>query len=87
MELSEDYCIEIAREVERSAIGNKALAENFPFALVEIIVLLVLLFNSFRRPAINMLTIPLVVIGAVLGIYSLVGIIVNNGIMLLQLNS
>lgn len=56
-------------------------------------------FNSLRRPAIIILTIPLVVIGAVLGlmisgsffsftallgIYSLVGIIVNNGIVLID---
>jgi multidrug efflux pump subunit AcrB len=99
LELPESYRIEIGGEVESSAKGNSALAENLPFALIGIIVLLVLQFNSFRRPAIIMLTIPLVVIGAVmglmlssaffsftalLGIYSLVGIIVNNGIVLID---
>ncbi|AMJ96278.1 acriflavine resistance protein B [Alteromonas stellipolaris] len=99
IDLPEGYRIEIGGEVEGSAQGNAALAENLPFAVIGIIVLLVLQFNSFRRPAIIMLTIPLVVIGAVLGltvsgaffsftgllgIYSLVGIIVNNGIVLID---
>lgn len=99
MEIPEGYRIEIGGEIESAANGNSALAENLPFAVVGIIVLLVLQFNSFRRPAIIMLTIPLVVIGAVLGlmvsgaffsftgllgIYSLVGIIVNNGIVLID---
>ena len=99
MDLPADYRIEIGGEIESSAKGNGALAENLPFAIVGIVILLVLQFNSFRRPAIIMLTIPLVVIGAVLGltfsgaffsftgllgIYSLVGIIVNNGIVLID---
>ena len=99
MEIPEGYRIEIGGEVEGSAEGNAALAANMPFALIGITVLLVLQFNSFRRPAIIMLTIPLVVIGAVLGllvsnaffsftallgIYSLAGMIVNNGIILID---
>ncbi|MDW7550401.1 efflux RND transporter permease subunit [Pseudoalteromonas peptidolytica] len=99
IDLPHGYRIEVGGEVESSETGNAALAENLPFAIIGIIVLLVLQFNSFRRPAIIMLTIPLVVIGAVLGltisgaffsftgllgIYSLVGIIVNNGIVLID---
>ncbi len=99
IDLPEGYRIEFGGELESSAKGNAALAQNLPFALVGIIVLLVLQFNSIRRPAVIMLTIPLVVIGAViglsvsgaffsftaiLGIYSLVGIIVNNGIVLID---
>jgi multidrug efflux pump subunit AcrB len=99
VEIPEGYRVEIGGEVESSAEGNSALAANLPFALIGIIILLVLQFNSFRRPAIIMLTIPLVVIGAVLGlmvsgaffsftamlgIFSLFGIIVNNGIVLID---
>lgn len=99
LDLPDGVRIEIGGEVESSAEGNEALAANLPFALIGITVLLVLQFNSLRRPAIIMLTIPLVVIGAVmglmlsnaffsftalLGIYSLVGIIVNNGIVLID---
>lgn len=99
LELPEGYRVEVGGEIEGSAKGNAALSQNLPFAVIGIIILLVLQFNSFRRPAIIMLTIPLVVIGAVmglmvsgaffsftalLGIYSLVGIIVNNGIVLID---
>ncbi|NOR81593.1 MAG: MMPL family transporter, partial [Methyloprofundus sp.] len=64
-----------------------------------IIVLLVWQFNSFRRAAIIIITIPLTFIGAVigllvmnapfgfmviLGLLSLAGIIINNGIVLLD---
>ncbi len=97
--LPEGFRIEIGGEVESSEKGNQALSQYLPFALLGIIVLLVLQFNSFRRPTIIMLTIPLVIIGAalglmisnaflsftaILGIYSLVGIIVNNGIVLID---
>ncbi|QLE98175.1 efflux RND transporter permease subunit [Neptunomonas phycophila] len=99
LDLPEGYRIEIGGEVESSAKGNGALAENLPFALIGIAALLVLQFNSFRRPTIILLTIPLVVIGAVfglmvsgaffsftalLGVFSLFGIIVNNGIVLID---
>jgi len=70
-----------------------------PHALFLIVLLLVLQFNSFRRPAIILLTIPLVVIGAffglatfrayfdftaMLGLFSLAGIIINNGIVMID---
>jgi multidrug efflux pump subunit AcrB len=68
-----------------------------PFA--GIILLLVWQFNSFRRAAIILLTIPLMFIGAtlgliimnsvfgfmvILGLLSLAGIIINNGIVLID---
>jgi multidrug efflux pump subunit AcrB len=64
-----------------------------------IIILLVAQFNSFRRPLIILITIPLSFIGAVLGLlisgsnfgfmgtlglYSLAGIIINNAIILID---
>lgn len=70
-----------------------------PIALVGITLLLIWQFNSFRRPVIIMMTIPLVFIGAaigllstgaffsftaMLGLFSLAGIIVNNGIVLID---
>lgn len=99
LDLPDGYRVEIGGEVEGSAKANDALGKYLPLALIGIIVLLVLQFNSFRRPAVIMLTVPLVFIGAVLGlmagqaffsftallgIYSLVGIIVNNGIVLID---
>lgn len=99
LELPPGMRIEVGGEVEASENANTALFKNLPFAIAGILVLLVLQFNSLRRMGIIMLTIPLVIIGAVLGlgvgqaflsftailgIYSLIGIIVNNGIVLLE---
>ena len=64
-----------------------------------ILSLLILQFNSFRRAAVILLTIPLVLIGAnyglfifggyfdftaMLGLFSLAGIIINNGIVMID---
>lgn len=99
LDLTGGYQIEFGGEVEGSQRANAALLDNLPFALIAILILLIWQFNSFRRPAIILLTIPLVVIGAViglltmnaflsftaiLGLYSLAGIIVNNGIVLID---
>ena len=70
-----------------------------PICFLLIVVLLVWQFNSFRRPAIILLTIPLTLIGVIvgllvmravfgfmviLGLLSLAGIIINNGIVLID---
>ena len=68
IELDAGYQIEVGGEIESSTSGNAALAENLPLAFIGITVLLVLQFNSFRRPLIILLTIPLVIIGAYIGL-------------------
>ncbi len=102
-ELSKDlpinHKIAWAGVVKDSKDAQSALQANVPIAIGLIIVLLVGQFNSFRRPLIIMLTIPLSFIGAVwglfisgsdlgfmvtLGLYSLAGIIINNGIVLID---
>jgi len=70
-----------------------------PVGLLIIVLLLVLQFNSFRKPLIILLTIPLSIIGVVfgllvadlyfgfmtlLGVISLAGIVINNAIVLLD---
>lgn len=90
---------EIGGEVESQAEANEKLFANLPICLALIVVLLVWQFNSFRRPVIILLTIPLVLIGAtiglfvmnglfgfmvILGFFSLAGIIINNGIVLID---
>jgi multidrug efflux pump subunit AcrB len=67
--------------------------------MLGIVLILIWQFDSFRRPAIILATIPLVTIGvafgmtlmrgvldfnAMLGILSLAGIIINNGIVLIE---
>ena len=93
------YGYELGGEVESSGDANKSIAEKLPFAFLVIILLLVGQFNSARKPLIILLTIPLGLIGVVLGlllmnsyfgfmtllgIISLAGIVINNAIVLLE---
>lgn len=99
LDLPEGYRVEVGGEVESASQSNGALFSKMPFALVGIALLLIWQFNSLRRPLIILLTIPLVLIGAtagliisgaflsftaILGLFSLAGIIVNNGIVLID---
>ena len=93
------YRWEFGGEAETSIEANQSIAAKLPIAAMAIIFLLVLQFNSIRKPAIILLTIPLGVIGVVfgllvarsyfgfmtlLGIISLAGIVINNAIVLLD---
>ena len=93
------YSIEIGGEPEDAAKGQAALFEYVPHCLAMIVLLLVWQFNSFAKPAIIFITIPLSFIGAaiglkltgaylgfmaMLGFLSLAGIIINNAIVLLD---
>ncbi len=86
-------------ESENSQKAQKALAIFLPHALGAMILLMVWQFNSYAKPAIIFITIPLVLIGAapgmlitgsffgfmaILGFLSLAGIIINNAIVLLD---
>ncbi|HIJ92899.1 MAG TPA: efflux RND transporter permease subunit [Rhodospirillaceae bacterium] len=93
------YSWEVGGEIESSRESNQKLAKNLPLCLALVVFLLVWQFNSFRRPAIIMLTIPMSFVGgiigllvmgapfgfmAILGFLSLAGIIINNGIVLID---
>ena len=86
-------------EVVAKADANAALFATLPQCLLGIVLLLIWQFDSFRRPAIIFATIPLVLVGvapgmllmkgtldfnALLGVLSLAGIIINNGIVLIE---
>tara|TARA_R100001039_G_C1846910_1_gene107094 strand:+ start:1483 stop:2763 length:1281 start_codon:yes stop_codon:yes gene_type:complete len=86
-------------EVVAKAEANSALFATLPQCLLGIVLLLIWQFDSFRRPAIIFATIPLVLVGvapgmilmngildfnALLGVLSLAGIIINNGIVLIE---
>ena len=90
---------EIGGEIETSTESNEKLMRYLPHCLLGIVLLLIWQFNSFRRPAIIMLTIPMAfggafvglkVLGApfdffsILGLLSLAGVIINNGIVLID---
>jgi multidrug efflux pump subunit AcrB len=93
------YRWELGGEVETSGEANASIMEKLPIAMLAIILLLVIQFNSIRRPAIILFTIPLGVIGVtiglllarsyfgfmtLLGIIALSGIVINNAIVLID---
>ena len=93
------YNYEYGGEYEASVEGNQSIGEKLPIAGLIIILLLVGQFNSIRRPLIILMTIPLGLIGVVigllvagsyfgfvtfLGVIALAGIVINNAIVLLD---
>ena len=99
LDLPAGHRYEIGGEVEDQGEANGKLFGLLPLALAGIIVLLVGQFNSFRKGGIIVATIPLILIGGVLGLFimnapfgfmvilgffSLAGILINNGIVLID---
>jgi multidrug efflux pump subunit AcrB len=90
---------ELGGESESSAKANASILAKLPVAGLIIVLLLVGQFNSLRKPLIILITIPLGLIGVVvgllvlrsyfgfmtlLGVISLAGIVINNAIVLLD---
>ncbi len=86
-------------EVESANESQGAIADKLPIALMIILMLLVVQFNSFRRMFIILVTIPLGIIGVIIGLFvthsyfgfmtylgviSLIGIVINNAIILIE---
>ena len=93
------YRFEVGGEIEDQEEANDNLFGLLPLALAGIVVLLVGQFNSFRKGGIILATIPLILIGGTLGLvvmnapygfmvllgfFSLAGILINNGIVLID---
>ncbi|MFT4925517.1 MAG: multidrug efflux pump [Phenylobacterium sp.] len=93
------YNFELGGESESSGKANQSIADKLPIAGFIIVLLLVGQFNSIRKSIIVLTTIPLGIIGVVvglllgqsyfgfmtlLGIISLAGIVINNAIVLLE---
>jgi multidrug efflux pump subunit AcrB len=93
------YSWGIGGEEEEAAKANASIMEQLPVAGLIIVLLLVGQFNSIRRSLIILITIPLGLIGVVigllvmrsyfgfmtfLGVISLAGIVINNAIVLLD---
>jgi multidrug efflux pump subunit AcrB len=90
---------ELGGEMESSVDANASIMAKLPIAMMIIVLLLVAQFNSIRKPLIILTTIPLGMIGVVigllvarsymgfmtfLGVISLAGIVINNAIVLLD---
>jgi len=93
------YGREFGGEYEASVKAQESVGAKVPIAALFMILLLVAQFNSIRRLIIVLLTIPLGLIGVIiglllansnfgfmtfLGVISLAGIVINNGIVLLD---
>lgn len=85
--------------VEGSSDANSALLRTVPFGVLLLLFFLLVEFNSFRRVALILLTVPLAAAGVIpglaisgepfgfmslLGVIALVGIVVNNAIILID---
>ena len=90
---------EFGGEYETSGIAQDSISQKLPIGALIIVLLLIGQFNSFRRGGIILLTIPLALIGvvigllvtdlpfgfmAMLGVISLAGIVINNAIVLID---
>ena len=99
LDLKEGHRWEVGGEIEKALESNQNLRRYMPPCLLGIVILLIWQFNSFRRPAIIFITIPLAFSGAlmgvliagapfdffgILGLLSLAGVIINNGIVLID---
>ncbi|WP_031482143.1 efflux RND transporter permease subunit [Maridesulfovibrio frigidus] len=93
------YSIEYGGEFQESQESQASINANMPLAMGLLIMVLIFQFNSFRRPLIILLTLPPMMCGItpgmlltnspfgfmpMLGMISLLGIIVNNAIMLID---
>lgn len=91
--------IELGGDSQGSGDANKALATSAPIGILLLLFFLVWQFNSFRRVAIVLLTVPMAAVGIIpglvlsgvpfsfmslLGVVALVGIVVNNAIILID---
>ena len=93
------YAYSLGGESEQSSEAMGAVAAKLPLAFFIILLLLISQFNSFRKTIIVLSTIPLGLIGIILGLYlfrsyfgfmaflgviSLAGIVINNAIVLID---
>ncbi len=95
----EGYFYSIGGDAEKSADNIGAVFKFLPLSMFIIVLLLIIQFNSFRKMTMTVATIPLGVIGMVLGLFvfstpfgfmaflgviSLAGIVINNAIVLID---
>ncbi|MCB2185531.1 MAG: efflux RND transporter permease subunit [Deltaproteobacteria bacterium] len=93
------YTLAWEGEKELSDKGNEGVNKFLPLALILMVIILVALFNAIRQPLIIILTIPLAIVGmsagllltreafgflAILGAYSLIGMLIKNAVVLLD---
>jgi multidrug efflux pump subunit AcrB len=99
MEMPPGYKMEWGGELESSSDAQASLGRQLPMSLIIMVVISVLLFNALRQPLIIWLLVPMSVNGvslallgtgfpftftALLGLLSLSGMLIKNGIVLVE---
>ncbi|MBB4266521.1 efflux RND transporter permease subunit [Roseospira visakhapatnamensis] len=97
--LPEGYMFEWGGEYEGSVDGQANVNAQVPIGMIITLIILVALFNGLRQPVIIFLTVPLCIVGvtvgllltgepfgfmALLGVLSLQGMLIKNGIVLVD---
>ena len=97
--LPEGYAFEWGGEYEASVDGQANVNAKVPIGMIITLIILVALFNGLRQPIIIFLTVPLCIVGvtpgllltgepfgfmALLGVLSLQGMLIKNGIVLVD---
>jgi len=95
----ESYTFTVGGDAEKTAENMGAVFKFLPLSLFIIVLLLIIQFNSIRKMTMTLATVPLGVIGMVLGLFifrtpfgfmaflgviSLAGIVINNAIVLID---
>ena len=99
LELPPGYTLEWGGEYENSGDAQAALAGMLPIIALLMVLVVICLFNSIRKPLVIFLTVPLAVIGvtvgllltdqpfgfmALLGFMSLTGMLIKNAVVLID---
>ena len=99
IKLPEGYTLTWEGEKKASDQSMKYLFNGFPISIVIMILILVMLFKDFKKPAIIFCCIPLILIGvipvvmatgkpfgfvAIVGVLGLIGMMIKNGIVLMD---
>lgn len=99
LDLTGGYHVEIGGEIKASGDTNSDLLAGLPLGMMIMLLALMFQFNSIRRVGLTFMTIPLIITGAPLALYitgqpmsffatlgliSLMGIIINNAIVLID---
>ena len=97
--LPDGYRLQWQGERNASTKSMQYLFKNFPFAIILMISILIMLFKDYRKPVIIFCTIPLVFVGvvavmlltgktfnfvAIVGTLGLIGMIIKNGIVFMD---
>ncbi len=99
IELPDGYSMKWQGEYETKSDALEYLVANIPLAIVLMIGILIMLFKDYRKPLIIMLCVPLLFVGAILGVWvsglsfgfvaicgvlGLIGMMIKNGVVLMD---